>query len=148
MTIRHITVFSRAEAERTSISGRHAYISLADSDQPPADLPVNEGTVDVLRLHFDDVIEEGDKGRPITAFDTAHAGQILDFWGSIQDQADQLVIHCNGGQCRSPAVAAALERIMTGSDDRWFRMKRPNIRVYRLLLETYHERLDATEQGA
>jgi predicted protein tyrosine phosphatase len=139
-----LLVFNRADVQKARINGNHAYISMADSDQDPAALPQGEDCVDILRLFFDDVLGEGDQGRPITAFSREHAGMILDFWERNRDRIDTLVIHCNGGQCRSPAVAAALERIETGDDDRWFRSKRPNILVYRTLLEAFHERQDTT----
>jgi predicted protein tyrosine phosphatase len=132
-----ILVFNRADVQKVRITGRHAYISLADSDQEPAALPHSEECADILRMFFDDVLDHGDQGRPITAFGPEHARQILDFWASVRDRIDTLVIHCNGGQCRSPAIAAAIERIETGDDERWFRSKRPNMLVYRTLLKTY-----------
>ena len=138
-----ITVMSRAEVERTPIADRHAYISLNDSDQAPAALPQGPGPcLGTLRLAFDDVLDGQDQGRPIVAFSDEHAREILDFWAAMRDGIDTLVVHCNGGQCRSPGVAAAIERIETGQDDRWFARKRPNIRVYRMILDMHHQRVE------
>jgi predicted protein tyrosine phosphatase len=138
-----IVVFNRAEVENTLVSGKIAYISLRDSDQAEARLPSEANSVGILRLAFDDVLDGAERGRDITAFNVFHAGQILDFWNSVKDDIETLVVHCNGGQCRSPAVAAAIERIETGQDEHWFKTKRPNILVYRTLLEEYHNRLDS-----
>ena len=139
----NIIVFTRAEAERTPLQGRHAYISLMDSDQDPANLPEGTGEcVGVLRIATDDVLDDADQGRPITAFNENHAAMVLDFWDRVKDDIDILAVHCNGGQCRSPAVAAAITRVEGGDDDKWFRTKRPNIRVYRMILDEHHARLD------
>lgn len=137
-----IVVFNRAQVEATPVEGKIAYISLKDSDQADAHLPSEANSIGVLRLAFDDVLDDADKGRDITVFSKPHAEQILDFWDSVKDNIDTLVVHCNGGQCRSPAVAAAIERIETGQDDRWFKTKRPNILVYRGILEEWHNRQD------
>jgi hypothetical protein len=37
-------------------------------------------------------------------------------------------------------VAAALQRLETGNDQRWFDTKRPNILVYRLILDEGYAR--------
>jgi predicted protein tyrosine phosphatase len=135
-------------AQTEAIRGTHAYISLTDSDQEPAAFPSGGGEcVGILRLAFDDVLDSRDQGRPTVAFAESHARQILDFWAAVRDRAATLVIHCNGGQCRSPAVAAAIERIETGQDDRWFRTKRPNIRVYRMILGEHFIRTERTAPG-
>jgi len=138
-----IVVFNRAEAERTPLKGRYAYISLMDSDQSPSVLPEGSGEcIGVLRIATDDVLDETDQGRPTVVFDQSHAAALLDFWNLVRDNIDVLAVHCNGGQCRSPAVAAAITRIEGGDDERWFKTKRPNIRVYRSILEEYYARLD------
>ena len=45
------------------------------------------------------------------------------------------MIHCDAGVSRSPAVAAALETIFYGRNDKWFEDCCPNVLVYRMILE-------------
>jgi predicted protein tyrosine phosphatase len=136
-----IIVYSRADAQKIPAAGRHAYISVTDSDQDLAVLPAGSGEcVGVLRLAFDDVLDGREQGREIVVFNDTHATQVWDFWDAVKDRVDVLIVHCNGGQCRSPAIAAAIERVEIGDDHRWFATKRPNSKVYRTLLEVQHDR--------
>ncbi len=130
-----VLVFSRKDVQIARTYGTHAFISINDSDQTPAPLPPSFDCVGILRLSFDDVLDGSPQGREIVAFDDEMAEQILDFVELCAPQIDALVIHCNGGQCRSPGVAAAIEKIYTGDDSAWFGRKRPNMLVYRRLLE-------------
>lgn len=51
---------------------------------------------------------------------------------------DQLIIHCNMGVSRSPAVAAAIKKALTGSDDEFFDGKFvPNMVVYYTVLKAF-----------
>ena len=46
-------------------------------------------------------------------------------------------MHCDAGKSRSPAVAAALARVLDGDDAHFFGGRyTPNMRVYRTLLES------------
>lgn len=71
-----------------------------------------------------------------TLFSEIHADQILDFVLAHAEQIDWLLVHCEAGANRSPAVAAALTRIFRcGEHLRFFeRRKAPNTLVYELLL--------------
>lgn len=51
-----------------------------------------------------------------------------------------LLIHCNHGMSRSPAVAAAIAKVKYKDDSEWFTRKVPNRRVYRLMLAVAHRR--------
>lgn len=114
----------------------HAFISICDSDQEPAVLPDYPGCLGVLRLSFDDAVQDSVAYRPLVLFDDAFATEILDFVRTVDSAGCQrLYIHCNGGQCRSPAVAAALTKLDGGDDNFWFHRKRPNMLVYRTLVE-------------
>lgn len=141
-----IVVFNRAEAERTPLDGKYAYISIMDSDQSPSKLPQESGEcIGILRICTDDVLDGTNQGRITVPFEQHHASAVLDFWNSVKNDIDILVVHCNGGQCRSPAIAAAITRIEGGDDGKWFETKRPNIRVYRAILEEHYARLNPTE---
>ena len=68
-------------------------------------------------------------------FDREFANQVLDFYADMKKQGVELMfIHCAMGMCRSPATAAALQRIDHQDDHVWFATKRPNMLVYREIL--------------
>jgi predicted protein tyrosine phosphatase len=64
------------------------------------------------------------------------AGRI---WRFVRDQAPYIsafVVHCEQGASRSPAVAAAICRVLGGNDARFFEEYVPNQYIYALLLKT------------
>jgi predicted protein tyrosine phosphatase len=69
------------------------------------------------------------------------ADQILDFVES-HPEAELIIVHCDGGVSRSAGIAAALSKILTGSDFNIFNSKRyqPNMHVYRTILNRWHSR--------
>lgn len=91
----------------------------------------------VLRLAFDDI---DTLSANLVMFDDDMAGMVWDFVEEVWDKVEILIVHCNMGQCRSPAVAAAVARVREGDDKVWFRTKTPNRSVYRRLLQTAHSR--------
>ena len=96
--------------------------------------------IGLLQLAFADIANaEGDEER---AFNENHAHRILDFVKGVWDRADVLMIHCEEGNSRGPAVAAAISRIYLGEDKLYFllHMYWPNRMVYRILLETARKR--------
>ncbi len=95
-----------------------------------------ENRVGLLRLVFEDTWEPG---RP-DSFNTSLAAEILDFVDKTWDHLEVLLIHCEVGLSRSPAVAAALSRIYYQDDGPWFELDFPNPLVYQLLVETYARR--------
>ena len=101
----------------------------------------------MLTLVFDDadndipiLLPNGERVRPIL-FDAQMADQVLDFWLAGQAvMIDELYLHCDAGQCRSPAIAAALQDIATNDDSHLFATKRPCMLVYRTLMERAFDR--------
>jgi len=95
--------------------------------------------VGLLRLVFDDIT------LPDTpqSFTPALAAEILDFAANVWDKVEVLLIHCDVGLSRSPAVAAALSRIYYGDDAPWFELDFPNRLVYDVLVETHVRRSEA-----
>lgn len=91
-----------------------------------------ENRVGLLQLDFDDT-----NARRSGCFTSEHAKKIVAF---IQEKAyniDTLLIHCNMGASRSPAVAAALYKLLTNNDDSYyFQVYTPNTLVYGVILET------------
>lgn len=58
-----------------------------------------------------------------------------------------MVLHCDAGMSRSPGVAAALSKVLVGDDSQFFKRYRPNMRVYRTLLERYYDQFEARADG-
>ena len=59
---------------------------------------------------------------------------------NVWDKVEVLLIHCDVGLSRSPAVAAALSHIYYSDDGPWFESDFPNHLVYNLLVGTYARR--------
>lgn len=89
-----------------------------------------------LWMAFDDAdhLIEG-----MVIFTMPMAKQIWDFVESLEG-IDTLVIHCNMGFSRSPAVAAAIDKVRIGDDSTYFEKKSPNRRVYRAMLHEAQRR--------
>jgi predicted protein tyrosine phosphatase len=125
-----LVVLSREDAEAYEPGNNEICISISDPDAEPAN--VSDMFEAVLRLHFDDVIESRQSSDILFAADHARAiAEFLDKWPS----AARVMVHCNMGVSRSPAVAlglcdangwatAALERSHPG----WNRLVRALVR--------------------
>lgn len=77
-------------------------ISIYSSGDEPANLPYCEK---VCHLNFDDVSSQNVPGT--IPFTKDHADAIIDFMNANLD-ANILVVHCDAGISRSPAVASAI----------------------------------------
>ena len=139
-------------------------------DPNEAKLPVNDLTRGVLRMEFHDLDRVPERPIPLigvpadswvarnaptpeTLFNPERAVQVLDFVRPHVDQKRALrasglghtavraiIVHCDAGWSRSPAVAAALTKTLLGQDDtHWFKAKSPNMLVYRTLLTVYYD---------
>lgn len=71
----------------------------------------------------------------LVLFDRERAITIRDFVLAHRDRAERIVVHCDAGLSRSPAVAAAITKALGGDDAPWFKRYRPNALVYRKLVE-------------
>jgi predicted protein tyrosine phosphatase len=103
-------VLSRVDAEAYLPSGIEACVSITDPGQPPAKL--SSRFAHLLRLTFSDVrsmrlVRDAD-----VLFDRQHADAILDFIAQCR-HVDRVVVHCEKGRSRSPAVAAALSEVLS-----------------------------------
>lgn len=70
-------------------------------------------------------------------FDEEMAQRIFDFVDGIKDKIDTMLIHCEAGVSRSPAIAAAIDRIYFGEKnvkEKYFMKYRPNILVYQTMI--------------
>jgi predicted protein tyrosine phosphatase len=122
-----------------------AVISIKNPDMSPLEFPT-ANCLGVLALDFDDADRQPDQSpmaresTKYTLFTAEMAEKVWDFVEGVWDKADVLLIHCNHGMSRSPAVAAAIAKTKHGDDQEWFRRKSPNRLVYRLMLETAQRR--------
>lgn len=131
-----VFVYSRPAIE--AIAPRdvpHVIISITTAVDDLAKLRTNENCRGVLRLSFvdQDVVLPEFPDRIL--FGEEQAREVWRFIDEHRDHIDELLLHCDAGQSRSPAVAAAIARDATGDDNEYFRRYRPNMRVYRTLLE-------------
>lgn len=136
----HFEVHSARNAELFRSDRPWAAIQISSR----GDYPVlsEENRVEALRLVFEDTLEPN----RLDSFTGAQARQILDFVGRMRGRVDALLIHCEVGLSRSPAVAAALSRIYEGDDGRWFEMYFPNDLVYQRILEAAAETASAADE--
>lgn len=109
-----ISVLTRHDAETLhdygfKISGEHVWISIYTPGDRPAKVCTNELTLDVLHLAFYDISVFG-RG----AFDYQQANQIIDLLLQHLTRLKKVMIHCDAGYSRSPAIACALSPWLCG----------------------------------
>lgn len=142
--ITEFLVFNRASIEALNPHDvPHVIVSIRSPKDPhEAKLPIGKNTLGVCRLTFHDM-DDAHMAYPHIrqeyepeCFSRDHARQIVALVRA-NPQAQRLLVHCDAGFSRSPAVAAALSKALTGDDSKFFRRYSPNMRVYRTLLEEY-----------
>jgi predicted protein tyrosine phosphatase len=137
-----------ASTARKHIEARSAYNAVFfRSDRPWAAISISscsefpdlseENRVGLLRLSFEDTT---DPGKP-ESFNESLAIQVLDFVQQVWDSVDVILIHCEIGLSRSPAVASALSQIYYDDAGHWFDFDFPNRLVYDLLVEAHARRV-------
>jgi predicted protein tyrosine phosphatase len=113
----------------------HVIVSITSGPSDVARLRPGPACRGVLRLVFADAEAPSEQFPEAQLFSSEQAAQI---WAFIQEHraaVERIVVHCDAGKSRSPAVAAALSRVLTGDDADFFGGRyQPNRRVYRLLL--------------
>ena len=91
----------------------------------------------VLRLQFDDA-EPGDvaldKDAPLRLFAAEDAQAVWAFLSIQRTRARCLVVQCEAGWSRSPAIAAAISLALGDDASRFFRDYTPNVFVLRHML--------------
>ena len=127
------------EAVEQGLLVRQPYvlISICDPRKRSPRLPKSGLCGGILRLRFHDAT-------PVAGFELPDEIKLMtvrqakSIWRLIQqhkDEVDTVVVHCEAGMSRSPAVAAAICRGLGGDDAGFFREFLPNLYVYRLVLE-------------
>lgn len=99
-------VYSRAAIERSAAHDvPHVVISITSSSDDVARVATNEHTLEVVRLVFLDVPAH----LPV-AMSVEDATRILDAVARHRARLARVVVHCDAGVSRSPAVALGLAR--------------------------------------
>src|SRR5271166_2461267 len=110
----------------------HVIISITTTDKDTAKLPICEQTIGVLRLSF---LDSDGGANSIT---NEQAISIRDFIVGLKDGLGRVIVHCDAGWSRSPAVAAALAKHFNNDDAEFFTRYRPNMLVYRKVLDAFN----------
>ena len=125
----------------------HVVISITTTAEERARIPQSAECRGILRLWFPDADSAVDGYLEDDLFSTTHADRIWKFVLRHRPDISRVVLHCDAGMSRSPGVAAALAKILVGDDSQFFTRYRPNMRVYRTLLEHYYEEIAGSADG-
>lgn len=106
-------------------------VSITDVESEPNHFYDNPNVVAIHRVQFQDV-EKGEQG----AITMLQAAGILGFVKAHLQNAEIVLVHCEGGVSRSAGVAAALMMIFKGDDIEVFENYKycPNMTCYRSML--------------
>jgi predicted protein tyrosine phosphatase len=143
-----IHVFDRQTVERgVPLQRPHVLISIFDPDsrRGPAKLPPDPNRVDVLTLGFHDALLPSDpenEGVPpgIHLLSDEQVRSVVDFVERHRNGVSAIVVHCNQGLSRSPAVAAAIAEHLGEESNGFWKRHSPNATVYQLLKRAFAER--------
>ena len=129
----------RNEIERgIAVRSPYVVISIADPGEPQPRIRRAYGFRDVLFLQFHDA--EPDDGfvplDQITLMTKDHATAIWAFVRRHCNTVGTIVVQCEQGMSRSPAVAAAICKTLGEDNRRFFSEFVPNRYIYNLLIAT------------
>lgn len=135
-----IVVLSRDEAEAFTCDRPWAAISVTTEEGDWPDLD-EDGRVALLQLAFADVANV-DLRYDYDGFTESDAHEIFDFLEDQVGRFEVLLVHCEMGLSRSPAIGAAVARIWQGrgAEHAYFDRWTPNGLVYRTMLEVARRR--------
>jgi len=116
-----------------SLDGSVSVISITDPDSNPVELECNEQFV--LRQQFHDLDRIYPQLKGVIYFSCCHARAIVDF--VLHHMSDNIVVHCEAGVARSPAVAAAISQYFCIPTWLLFRRYMPNLMVFTILMNEF-----------
>jgi predicted protein tyrosine phosphatase len=136
----------RSRSEALKFLSEEPWAAISVSTHPDGFPKLNKcQRVDLLQLCFDD-IDELDRWaqhpmyhKEYRLFNKQDAMQIWNFLELTKEKIRTLLVHCEAGVSRSPAIAAAINKVLYGTDRGYFTNYTPNMLVYRTLLETHAE---------
>jgi predicted protein tyrosine phosphatase len=132
-------VLGREEIKNFTFENSYLVISITDPQNSDAEIIQSPNLVDIIRLKFDDI------GKPKKfqfenstdiLMNSEQAKQILEFVKKNLSKVELIVCQCEQGMSRSPAIAAALSRILQNEDEYFLKNFWANRWVYDLLIET------------
>jgi len=129
----HVSSRDRVNDVIKTCSGSMSVISITDPGEPLPHLECNEQFV--LRLQFHDLDRIHPKLNEVTYFSHRHAREIVDF--VLCHMSDNIVVHCEVGVSRSPAIAAAISQFFGMPPWSWFRQYVPNMMVFAILMNEF-----------
>lgn len=139
----NILVLNRYTAEDicAKAEAKHIVISIYSTDGTPAIIKPNKNRLSLLYTAFDDVEEkEILYGNYVcTPITENQAKKIWEFVKEYKDKVSLIIVHCDGGICRSPAVAQAIGEYLSIEENLLFFNKEifiPNKKVYQIMKET------------
>ena len=117
------------------VPSAYVVISIYDPDKRRARIPKQSGLRDVLYLAFHDAEPSETLALPkdIVLMTEDQARQVWKFVRQWEGRVGSIVVHCEQGMSRSPAVAAAICRAFGGDHQYFFREYQPNQYVFRLV---------------
>jgi predicted protein tyrosine phosphatase len=132
-----IMVSDRKSVE-SGISLRKPYIVISirnPGTRKPA-IPKSTMCRGVLHLAFHDAEPVNTMKLPakVRLMTTEHAAEIWTFVQGRPKEVEAILVHCEQGASRSPAVAAAICRTLGGDDRRFFCNYTPNLHVFQLTM--------------
>ena len=128
-----IRVCSRRAAMAFKCEVPWAAISITSNPQAWPELS-RENRIGLYQAYFLDATVPGED-----SMTEVQAEEILEFVTWVWDKIECLMVHCDAGLSRSPAVAAGLAKIFIGegADMPYFEKYWPNYLVYKLILEAH-----------
>lgn len=119
-----------------AVSTRYVVISIHDAGSRKPKVRKQPGLKDVLFLKFDDAEPSALMELPanIKLVTPSHAKAVWDFLALHQKNIGTIVVHCNQGMSRSPAVAAAIAKKLGQDEVRFWNEHQPNRYVYEMML--------------
>lgn len=132
----NVIVVSRAEIER-GIVVRTPYVVVSISDtenrRPRLKHPATFRGNLFVQFHDAEPVTGSSLPEGIVVIDQAHAKKIWTFVQRHRNHVGTIVVQCEQGMSRSPAVAAAICRWLGLDESRFFAEYQPNEFVYRML---------------
>jgi predicted protein tyrosine phosphatase len=117
-------------------------ISIHDPDKRPANVPRQTGLRGVLVLSFHDADPTAytTLSPEVRVMTPDQAAKVWDFIDQHRADVGAIVVHCEGGFSRSPAVAAAIAEGLGLDPRRFWQEYTPNQHVYHTMLDSFEAR--------
>ncbi len=145
-----IQVCNREEIEHgIVVKSAYVVISICDPGRKRPMVKRQSGLRDVLFLTFHDAEPSGGFELPpeIKPMTSGQADQIRDFIRKHEPGVGTVVVHCEQGMSRSPAVAAAISDALHLDGRRFWQLHSPNAYVYHMVADAFERGTDARKPG-